>query len=107
MFNKKLNEVGQVEKYKARLVVKGYSHVKGVDFSEIFSFVTQLNSIRVLMYSDVEFDLDMEHMVAKKIFLDGDLEEEFFMKKPEGFIVNGEKELVCMLKKSLQSKTIT
>ena len=34
-------------------------------------------------------------------FLYGDLEEEIYMKQPEGFVVKGKKELVCKLKKSL------
>jgi hypothetical protein len=36
VFNKKMNAVGQVEKFKARLVEKGYSYVEGVDFGDIF-----------------------------------------------------------------------
>ena len=40
-------------------------------------------------------------MDVKKTFLHGDLEEEIHMKQPKGFIVKGNKELVCNLKKSL------
>ena len=40
-------------------------------------------------------------MDVKKTFLHGDLEEEIYMKQPEGFAVKGKKELVCKLKKSL------
>ena len=40
-------------------------------------------------------------MDVKTTFLHGDLEEEIYMKKPEGFVVKGKKELVCKLKKSL------
>jgi hypothetical protein len=40
-------------------------------------------------------------MDVKTMFLHGDLEEEIYMKKPEGFVVKGKKELVCKLKKSL------
>jgi hypothetical protein len=36
VFKKKMNAIGQVEKFKAQLVVKGYSQVEGVDFGEIF-----------------------------------------------------------------------
>eukprot|EP00253_Pinus_taeda_P009653 PITA_09653 len=42
-----------------------------------------------------------EHMDVKATFLHGDLEEEIYMKKPEGFVVKGKKELVRKLKKSL------
>jgi hypothetical protein len=90
VFKKKMNVVGQVEKFKARMVVKGYSQVKGVDFSEIFSSVEKLNSIRVLMYLDATFNLDIEHMDVKTTFLHGELEEEIYMKQLEGFVVKGE-----------------
>jgi len=40
-------------------------------------------------------------MDVKTTFLHGDLEEETYMKGPEGFVVKGKKELVCKLKKSL------
>jgi len=40
-------------------------------------------------------------MDVKTTFLHRDLEEEIYMKQPEGFSVKGKKELVCMLKKSL------
>ena len=37
----------------------------------------------------------------KTTFLHGDLEEEIYMKQPEGFVVKGKKELVCKLKKPI------
>jgi hypothetical protein len=70
-----MNTTGQVEKFKARLVVKGYSQVKGVDFGEIFSPVSKLTSIRVLMSIIATFDPDV-----KTTSLHGDLEEEIYMK---------------------------
>jgi hypothetical protein len=66
---------GQVEKFKSRLVVKGYSQVEGVDFSDIFSPIAKLTSIRVLMSLDATFDLEIEQMDVKTMFLHGDLEE--------------------------------
>ena len=40
-------------------------------------------------------------MDLKKTFLHGDMEEEIYMKQPEGIVVKGKKELVCKLKESL------
>ena len=40
-------------------------------------------------------------MEVKIVFLHEDLDEEIYMKQPEGFIVKGKKELVCKLKKPL------
>ena len=48
-FKKKLNSTGKVEKYKARLIAKGYSQVEGIDFGEIFSHVVKMTSIRFLL----------------------------------------------------------
>ena len=88
-------------KFKAHLVAKGYSHVEGIDFGEIFSPVAKLTSIGFLLSIDVAFDLEVEQMDVKTMFLHGDLEEEIYMKQPEGFIVKGNNELVCKLNKSL------
>eukprot|EP00253_Pinus_taeda_P031455 PITA_31455 len=48
MFKKKTNVEGKVEKYKARLVEKGYSQVPGIDFGDIFSPIAKVASIRLL-----------------------------------------------------------
>lgn len=101
VFKKKLNAVGKVEKYKARLIAKGYSQVGGIDFGENFSPVAKLTSIRFLLSLAVAFDLEIEQMDVKIALLHGDLDEEIYMKKPEGFTVKGKKELVCKLKNSL------
>jgi hypothetical protein len=101
VFKKKINVVGQVKKFKDRLVAKGYSQVKRVDFTEIFSSIAKLTSIRVLMSLVVEFDMEIEKMDVKKMFLHGDPKEEIYMKKDEGFVVKGKKELVCKLRRSL------
>jgi hypothetical protein len=82
VFKKKMNLTRQVEKFKAQLVVKGYSQVEGVDFGDIFLPIAKLNSIRVLFSLDATFDLEIEHMDVKTMFLHGDLEEEIYMKQP-------------------------
>ena len=90
---------GKVEKYKARLVEKCYSQVPGIDFGDIFSPVAKVTYIRLLLSAIDAFDFEVEKMDVKTSFLHGDLEEEIYMKQPEGFMVKGKKELVCMLKK--------
>jgi hypothetical protein len=66
VFKKKMNVTGQVEKFKARLMAKGYFQVEGLNFGEIFSHVEKITSIRVLMSLDTTFDLEIEHMDMKK-----------------------------------------
>jgi hypothetical protein len=86
VFKKKLNEEGKVEKFKARLVEKGYSQVEGIDFGEIFSHVTKLTSIIFLLYVIVAFYLEVEQMDVNTTFLHGDLEEDIYMKQPKGML---------------------
>eukprot|EP00253_Pinus_taeda_P028794 PITA_28794 len=92
VFKKKTNAEGKVEKYKAQLVAKGYSQVSGIDFGDIFSPVAKVTSIRLLLSIVVSFDFEVEQMNVKTTFLHGDLEEEIYMKQPEGFVVKGKKE---------------
>jgi len=40
-------------------------------------------------------------MDVKTAFLNGDLDVELYMRQPEGFVVAGQEELVCKLRKSL------
>jgi hypothetical protein len=75
VFKKKLNAEGKVEKYKCRLVAKGYSQVEGIDFGEIFSLVAKLTFIIFMLSVVVLFDFEIEQMDVKTTFLHGDLEE--------------------------------
>jgi hypothetical protein len=49
-----------VDKYNARLVEKGYYQVEGIDFGEIFSPVSKLTSIRLMLYVATVFDFEIE-----------------------------------------------
>ena len=73
----------------------------GIYFGDIFSLVSKVASIRLHLSVVVAFDFEVEQMDVKAIFLHRDLEEEIYMKQPEGFMVKGKKELVRKLKNSL------
>ncbi|KAJ0804413.1 putative RNA-directed DNA polymerase [Helianthus annuus] len=88
-------------RYKARLVVKGFSQRKGIDFDEIFSPVVKMSSIRVILGLAASLDLEVEQMDVKTAFLHGDLDKEIYMEQPEGFQVKGKEDYVCKLQKSL------
>ena len=53
------------------------------------------------MSLDATFDLEIEKMDVKTMFLHGDLKEEIYMKQPEGFVLKGKKELLCKMKRSI------
>eukprot|EP00252_Welwitschia_mirabilis_P023365 TRINITY_DN6582_c0_g1_i12.p1 TRINITY_DN6582_c0_g1~~TRINITY_DN6582_c0_g1_i12.p1 ORF type:complete len:148 (-),score=33.39 TRINITY_DN6582_c0_g1_i12:379-822(-) len=88
------------QRYKAGLVVKGYSQKPGIDFTEIFSPIVKHTSIRILFGMVACLDLELEQLDIKTTFLHGDLEEEIYMHVPEGLEVEN-RNLVCRLRKSL------
>ena len=93
--------MGEIERYKARLVAQGYSQTEGIDFNETFAPVAKFASIRALLALAAIYDLEIHQMDVKTAFLNGDLEEEIYMVQPEGFVVSGKEQLVCKLNKSL------
>eukprot|EP00253_Pinus_taeda_P023432 PITA_23432 len=90
----------KVDKHKARLVAKGFSQVEGIDYTETFSPVAKMNSIRLVLSLVASLKWDVHQMDVKSAFLHGDLHEEIYMEQPIGFIQT-DSSLVCRLKKSL------
>ena len=88
-------------RFKARLVLKGYSQRKGIDYVEIFSPVVKLTFIRILLSIVASENLHLEQMDVKTTFLHGDLDKEIYMHKPEGFVVPGKEHMVCKLTRIL------
>ncbi|GKU85719.1 hypothetical protein SLEP1_g345 [Rubroshorea leprosula] len=91
----------KIVRYKARLVVKGFSQKKGIDFDEIFSLVVKMSLICVVLGLAASMNLELEQLDVKTAFLHGDLHEEIYMDQPEGFEDKGKEHMVCKLKKSL------
>ncbi|KAG8498690.1 hypothetical protein CXB51_005073 [Gossypium anomalum] len=69
-------------------LLKGYSQVPGVDFTDVFSPVVKHSSIRVLLGIVAMHDLELEQLDVKTAFLHGELEEDIYMQQPEGFTVS-------------------
>jgi len=101
VFKTKKDSLGNIERYKARLVAKGFTQKEGIDYTETFSPVSKKDSLRIIMALVAHFDLELQQMDVKTTFLNGDLEEEVYMKQPEGFPSSDGEQLVCKLKKSL------
>ena len=89
VFRKKDNE-----QYKARLVAKGYAQKKGIDYNEIFPPVVKHTSIQMLLAIVAQFDLELEQMDVKTMFLHGELKEKIYMKQPEGYNQKGKENKV-------------
>ncbi|KAK4404061.1 Retrovirus-related Pol polyprotein from transposon TNT 1-94 [Sesamum angolense] len=101
IFKKKIKPDGSIDKFKARLVVVGYTQKKGIDYFDTYSPVTKIATIRALIALSAINDLMIHQMDVKTAFLNGDLEEEIYMEQPEGFVVPGLESKICKLRKSL------
>ena len=101
VFKVKHNADGSIERHKARLVAQGFSQRYGVDYDETFSPVVRFESIRTVIALSVQRGLKLHQMDVTAAFLNGELEDEVYMKQPEGFEVKGKEHLVCKLNKSL------
>ncbi|CAN1127242.1 Retrovirus-related Pol polyprotein from transposon TNT 1-94 [Linum perenne] len=101
IFTTKYHSDGSVERYKARLVARGFTQSFGIDYQETFAPVAMLKTVRILLSLAVNEDWPLFQMDVKNAFLNGDLEEEVYMNIPEGVVHKGEKNSVCKLRKSL------
>jgi hypothetical protein len=89
------------DRYKARLVARGFSQKEGIDYDETFPPVVRRETFRLLISLAVELKLNMCHMDVKTAFLHGGLHEVVFMKQPKSFVVKGEETKICLLQKSI------
>jgi hypothetical protein len=99
VLTKKYNRQGELTKYKARLVVKGCAQRPGFDYTETFSPVVRLETIRAILALVPSKQLKMHQLDVKGAYLNGVLEEEVYMRQPDGF-GDGTRR-VCRLQKTL------
>ncbi|GKD38789.1 zinc finger, CCHC-type containing protein, partial [Tanacetum coccineum] len=101
IFKRKMKVDGTIDKFKARLVIQGFRQKEGIDYFDTYALVARITTIRLLLALAAIHNLVIHQMDVKTAFLNGDLEEEVYMKQPEGFVMPGNEHKVCKLVKSL------
>ena len=81
--------------YKARLVAKGFRQVQGVEYDEIFSLVSMLKSVRIML--EIATFYEIWQIDVKTAFLNGFIKEELYMMQPQGFVNPKGANKVCKL----------
>ena len=90
---------GSIERYKARLVARGFQQSYGRDYEETFAPVAHMTTIRALIAVASIRSWTISQMDVKNAFLHGDLHEEVYMQPPPG--VKVPPGYVCRLRRSL------
>nr|GEV85297.1 Pol polyprotein [Tanacetum cinerariifolium] len=97
----KMKADGTIDKYKERLVIKGYRQREGLDYFDTYSPVTRITSIKMVLAIAALRNLEVHQMDVKTAFLNEDLKKEIYMNQPDSFIALGQESKVCRLVKSL------
>lgn len=101
VYRVKTDADGNVIRFKARLVARGFNQEKDIDFTETFAPVVRYDSIRLLLALAAEHSLEIAQFDVQTAFLYGDLTEDIYMKQPSGFEDRDFPDYVCKLNKSL------
>jgi Reverse transcriptase (RNA-dependent DNA polymerase) len=100
VFAVKADKNGFVDRFKARLVARGFSQQHGVDYTETYSSVVRFKAIRVLYAVCAIRGYTLELMDVNGAYLNAPLKERVYMAQPDGYVKGGVF-MVWLLKKAL------
>ena len=79
VYKVKKDATGGFERFKARLVIKGFRQKEGIDFHEVFAPVSKFATARTLFSKAAAEGMEIHHVDIKTAFLNGELEEKIYM----------------------------
>ena len=86
VYRQKVNKEGKITKLKARLVVRGFLQVEGIDYIDTFASITIPPTWRILLALVAINDWEIEQINFIRAFLNGDLKEDIYMEIPPELI---------------------
>ncbi|GKA14602.1 zinc finger, CCHC-type containing protein [Tanacetum coccineum] len=77
---KRLKVDGNIEMFMARLAIQGFRQKSGINYFDTYALVAHIITIRLLVALASIDDLIIHQMDVKITFLNGELDEEVYMK---------------------------
>ena len=84
VYKRKTDKNNNLERYRARLVAKGYSQKHGVDYDEIFAPVIRHSTMRMVLSLCAHYGLHTRHLDVPKAFPQADIDFDCYMAPPAG-----------------------
>ncbi|KAF0707421.1 hypothetical protein AaE_013609, partial [Aphanomyces astaci] len=100
VFKVKYDQGGNVDKFKARLVARGFSQRYGVDYSNTYAPVIKQASVRLIYVLAAIFKCEITHLDFPQAYLNAKTDFDIYIELPEGFDVDTKK-YVGLLRKGL------
>jgi hypothetical protein len=89
-------DIPSVERYKARLVARGFQQTQGLDYDETFAPVSHMTTARTLIAVATSCSWTISQMDVKNVFLRDDLHEEVYMHHHQELIFLSDMSVVCV-----------
>jgi hypothetical protein len=87
VYKLKKDKDGNIDRYRARLVAKGFMQRPGQDFGEVFAPVIRYSTLRIILALCAHYGLYKRHMDAPKAFTQAKLDTPCYMKAPPGVTI--------------------
>jgi Reverse transcriptase (RNA-dependent DNA polymerase) len=97
----KKNNKGEIIKYKARWVIKGFNQILGIDYLDTFSTTCRPETYRLLIIMAVTNNWTLKQYDVKNAFVHALIDVEIFTELPTGYYDNNRPNKVCKLNKAL------
>lgn len=91
VFKLKRDKEGKIERYKARLVARGFKQRQGFDHFETYAAVVNIDTISTILSLIAGYNLKYIQFNVSTAFLNGTKEKEIFLDIPEGLKVDNNK----------------
>lgn len=101
VYKMKKKQMGEIDRYKAKLVAKGFKQRYGIDYEDTFGPVVKIATVRLVLSVAISRGWCLRRLDVQNAFLHGVLKQEVFMKQPPGFVSANYPHFICKLDKAI------